>query len=519
MEFAILKKNVRVMMRDVGNSGVFPGSGPKAAKPAKSGHELAKTAVVANTTVKDAAAKDAKSPANDEPVPLIIQSEGPMRIDWPPDRVPVAEGPPAPPAPTLVRFERNVVALHGRIDRQPNQLNCDTLRLTLIPGDRRRRASDKAKADDPAGPGPTRTRPAPTDPPASPPRSDRPSRCAARNRDPKSAATAGDPKAGPDAHRRATRTEAPGGKPATRASSATSPSRRPTPPATPSGSSSVNRVQGPLQGDDPRSAHALYARLHRLPRRQDPPIWLEKIDYEPEEPDDGADETASPLSGRRPPNPPRKVSSVTHVVTASATLYDRGHGLDLADVRAYGPGRLETRPDLKEPVERIAQWQDELIIVNVVGDDDKLRQKQVTLTGTRPFFVDLVKKTSLDSGQEIKVFLKPPSPPPAGTAPAMSAASPVAADGTARPISRPGPPGRRCLRGPERPAAKMTPRDRRRGRLADSAGISRSSGCWRIATSISWPPTAGWKPANGSMPPSSRSIPRRPRTRRRGQDG
>src|SRR5262249_42208179 len=114
----------------------------------------------------------------------------------------------------------------------------------------------------------------------------------------------------------------------------------------------------------------------------------------------------------------------------SATLYDRGHGLDLADVRAYGPGKLETRPDLKEPVERIAQWQDELIIVNVVGDDDKLRQKQVTLTGTRPFFVDLVKKTSLDSGREIKVFLKPPSTPPDGTATAMSGASAVAADGT-----------------------------------------------------------------------------------------
>ena len=68
--------------------------------------------------------------------------------------------------------------------------------------------------------------------------------------------------------------------------------------------------------------------------------------------------------------------------------------------------------------------------MNVVGDDDKLRQKQVTLTGTRPLFVDLVKKTRLDSGREIKVFLKPPSPPPAGTATAMSGASPAAADGT-----------------------------------------------------------------------------------------
>src|SRR5262249_53925760 len=40
------------------------------------------------------------------------------------------------------------------------------------------------------------------------------------------------------------------------------------------------------------------------------------------------------------------------------------------------------------------------------------QQKRVTLTGTRPFFVDLPKKASLDSAQEIRVFLKPrPSPP------------------------------------------------------------------------------------------------------------
>ena len=70
-----------------------------------------------------------------------------------------------------------------------------------------------------------------------------------------------------------------------------------------------------------------------------------------------------------------------------------------------------------------------MIIVNVVGDDEKLRQKQVTLTGTRPFFMDLVKKTSLDSGREIKVFLKPPSPPPAAPPRPWPAASPVAADG------------------------------------------------------------------------------------------
>ena len=68
---------------------------------------------------------------------------------------------------------------------------------------------------------------------------------------------------------------------------------------------------------------------------------MEKIDYEPEEPEDEvADEDGNPIArSDSPANPARTVSSVTHVVTASATLYDRGHGLDLADVRA-----LRARP-------------------------------------------------------------------------------------------------------------------------------------------------------------------------------
>ncbi len=130
VEYAILQNNPRVVMRDVGDSGFLPGGGarptttPKAASPAKT------VDVVASATP----AKDANSPAKKEPVPLMVQSQGPMRIDWPPDRLPVVEGPPEPPAPTLVRFERRVVAVHGRIDRDPNQLDCDTLRLTLVPG-------------------------------------------------------------------------------------------------------------------------------------------------------------------------------------------------------------------------------------------------------------------------------------------------------------------------------------------------------------------------------------------------
>ncbi len=155
------------------------------------------------------------------------------------------------------------------------------------------------------------------------------------------------------------------------------------------------------------------------------PIWLEKIDYEPEETDGAAGQIAQ--SGQTPKKP-RTVSSVTHVITVAATMYDRGNGMDLADVRADGPGRLETRPDLKEPVERVAEWQKELIIVNVAGPGGKtLQQKQVTLTGTRPLFVDLAKKTSIDAGQEIKVYLKPKTPPPTPPAPAVAARPPAPA--------------------------------------------------------------------------------------------
>jgi hypothetical protein len=155
------------------------------------------------------------------------------------------------------------------------------------------------------------------------------------------------------------------------------------------------------------------------------PIWMEKIDYEPEERgDDEAGRLARSDSSQRRE---RSIQSVTHVRTISATIYDRGYGLDLADVRAYGPGRLESRPDPKEPVDRIADWQDELLIVNVAAPDGTLKQKQVTLTGTRPFFVDLNRKTSLDAGQEIKVFLKPRSAPAADTA--AIAAAPAGANG------------------------------------------------------------------------------------------
>ena len=59
-----------------------------------------------------------------------------MQIFLPKPRLPVLIGPPAPPAPTLVQFERNVVVLRGSIDDRPDQLTCDTLKLSLIPAEK-----------------------------------------------------------------------------------------------------------------------------------------------------------------------------------------------------------------------------------------------------------------------------------------------------------------------------------------------------------------------------------------------
>ena len=209
----------------------------------------------------------------------------------PPDWLPVVEGPPEPPAPTLVRFERKVVAVHGRIDRDPNQLDCDTLRLTLVPATRRRRERE-------------RTRPSPAE-----------SRCDERGAGPAGRAADLLPSRPPD------------GGPTDIAIGPASPlGRRPNGPATRPGRGGADGTsqaeasggdaearacfgnltlqkahatghavwlqlraagrQGALHRDDPRAEPALSARLDLFPRHTTRPVWLEKIDYEPEESSD-----------------------------------------------------------------------------------------------------------------------------------------------------------------------------------------------------------------------------------------
>ncbi|HZW29694.1 MAG TPA: hypothetical protein VFF52_03250, partial [Isosphaeraceae bacterium] len=157
-------------------------------------------------------------------------------------------------------------------------------------------------------------------------------------------------------------------------------------------------------------------------------VYIEKIDRERIEPD----AATAPAAGGGSPDRPRKgkISSVTHIMTADATIFDNGTGLDLADVVARGPGWLESRPDLKEPADRIAIWQEQITITNFVGPDDRLQQKKIVLTGSRPTFIDTAQQTKLDSGQTLIVWLEPETPKATATA-ATATAQPASSQAPA----------------------------------------------------------------------------------------
>ena len=121
-----------------------------------------------------------------------------------------------------------------------------------------------------------------------------------------------------------------------------------------------------------------------------------------------------------------KVTSVTNIWTVDATMFDNGNGLDTANVAAHGPGRLETRPDRDQPVERIAIWQDKMYLRNELGPDGQIVHKIVDLTGNRPTFIDKVQETQLDSAHWIRVWLKPKPKPASSPAVEEQAAMRVA---------------------------------------------------------------------------------------------
>ena len=124
-----LLKNVEVTIRDVGNSGLMPGPAPN--KKAQSTTEKAEIEIAGSLNDKTT---EPTKPV--KPTPLHLTCDSKMQVFIPKSKLPVLVGPPEVPAPTLAQFERNVVVLRGDPKNQPDQLTCDNLRLTLVPGEK-----------------------------------------------------------------------------------------------------------------------------------------------------------------------------------------------------------------------------------------------------------------------------------------------------------------------------------------------------------------------------------------------
>ncbi len=126
VEWLELLRNVHVILRDVGKSGIIPGK-TEQARPANGAKVKFEVAGGPEPT--------AQTLPEQQPTPLHLTCDSKMRVFPAKTRAPVLIGPPAPPAPTVVTFDRNVVVLRGKVDEQPGQLTCDSLRLTLLPSE------------------------------------------------------------------------------------------------------------------------------------------------------------------------------------------------------------------------------------------------------------------------------------------------------------------------------------------------------------------------------------------------
>ncbi|MEA2632406.1 MAG: hypothetical protein QOE66_2625, partial [Chloroflexota bacterium] len=275
-------------------------------------------------------------------------------------------GPPAPQGPTLAQFSIDVVVLRGRANQVPDQLNCDHLRLTMLPG-------DKSAPRGPVAPG--------------------------------SASAAGSP--------------APTGSEAEVVAEADEPEDS----EGSLGGLTLRRavatghavwLQSVSQGTKALCNELIYKKL--APEKPDETylrgddatkLRVEKLAIAQDGPDKG------------------KIRSITTIRTIDATIFDEGQGGDAATIVAGGPGVLETRPARDKPVERRALWQDQLVVQNELNSE-KMPRKRITLTGD-PKFSDSGQAT-LDAKKEIIVWLKPkPGPadatPNATTTPAAPAAA------------------------------------------------------------------------------------------------
>ncbi len=365
---AQINQNVHVLFTDVGKTGILPDTAQtKRGEPGK-----VEVRVDSQRAQKNGATKDQASP---EPVPLDLRCEGPMQVAFPKPHLPVKEGPPAPPGPTLVHFERNVVVRRGKLTEQPDQLDSDNLDLTLVPAEK-------------TAPGPGKA-----------------------------------PSTGSQAVTVAVPSASSGQAPAAEDAAR---------------NGEQNGMLGDLVLQRVKATgHAVWLRspakgvrifcnelLHKIAApagpnltywRSDPTrkVVVEKYDYVEERPQ-GPD---GPVV--------RKPQSVTHIWTVDATMVDSGSGMETANLFAHGPGLLETRPipdkmdsPLKDvPPDRTAVWQDLMMLKNLLGPDQKIVQKELVLKGY-PRVVDRVQQQSIDAVDTIAVWLKPK---PAESTPAKSA--------------------------------------------------------------------------------------------------
>lgn len=372
-EYAILKRNVHVEMRDVGKSGILPGS-----SRASQGKSTERQVQVQTAGGRDQKPDEPARPV--QPTPMNVTCDGLMRVDMPPAVAEVTVGPPEPPVPTLVRFERNVVALRGQVEDRPDQLTCDTLKLSLVPAEK------------------------PLQPPTA---SASAQRGANQSQDLAAKSTAESPEGNKSKPQAQAIADAKRSDKDKDAGSAQKGSESATSEDSMFGNLTLQRAHAtghvvwlylPQQGMKLKMNELIHMRQVPSARSQTycrgdvtRPFELDKVDMiqDPDDPNYG------------------EVTSVTHIRAIDATLYDDGSGLDTGNVLARGPGRLETRPDRDQPIEHVAIWQKELIVRNFVGPDGKVQAKRIDLTGNRPCFIDETQKASLDSAQVIVVFLKP----------------------------------------------------------------------------------------------------------------
>jgi len=368
---AQINQNPHVVFTDVGKTGVIPDTAQtKRGEPGKADVQVQVDPQQAKKTGAT------KGQANAEPVPLDIRGDGPMHVDFPKPHLPVKEGPPAPPGPTLVHFERNVLVRRGKLTEQPDQLDCDNLDLTMVPGEK-------------TAPGPGKPTPS-------------------------------------------------GGQAVAAAAPSASSGQAPAADgAASSGSGEQKGAFGDLVLRRVKATgHAVWLRspangvrtfsnelLYTIDAPTGPnhtywcsdptrPVIIEKYDYVEERPQ-GPD---GPVV--------RKPQSVTHIWTADVTMVDSGSGMETANLFARGPGLMETRPipdktdsPLKDvPPDRTAVWKDLMMLKNILGPDQKIVQKEVVLKGN-PKVVDRLQQQSIDAVDTIAVWL---DPKPVASGPAKS---------------------------------------------------------------------------------------------------